>query len=182
MSTSGGNATGYEAIGAGLSLTTRIIGTTTTQSGNGQLTLGALLLPLGIKVVSLGLEVVTAGDAGCTVTPALYADDGTGKPGALVLAGATFAADAAGIKSAAAAATLAPGWLWAGYLVLAAPVTAPIVRASPPPVIGPLGGVFQSNPANLQQSVFQQNGLGALPAQFAGGMASSNIAILQIGT
>lgn len=144
--------------------------------------LGAFYLPFGLTVVQLGLLVTAAGSVGATGTPLIYADDGTGQPGTLALAGPALDVTATGAKLGAAAATLPPGWYWGGALTLGAPTTLPTYQAGTANNANPAGGIAVATNADTKATAFSRSGQAA-PPNPAGAVATNvNIPDLFIGT
>jgi hypothetical protein len=65
-----------------------------------------------VTIDRLGAEVSAAGEAGSLVRLGIYADDGTGRPGALVLDAGTILGDSATVQSITVSQTLTRGWYW----------------------------------------------------------------------
>lgn len=82
-----------------------------------------------ISIVRLGAEVSTAGEAGSLVRLGIYADDGTGYPGALVLDAGTIAGDSATVQEITVSTVLTPGLYWVGAVVQNVVTTQPHLRA-----------------------------------------------------
>jgi hypothetical protein len=97
---------------------------------NASLRLAPLQVPRSLSIDRIGAEVTTAGDAASTLTLCIYADDGSGYPGALVLNAGTVAADSTGVKEITLGSpqALTPGTYWIGATTLGVTTTAPIVR------------------------------------------------------
>ena len=76
----------------------------------------------------IGAEVTAAGDSGSVLRIGIYADDGTGYPGALVLDAGTIAGDAIAVAEIATSFTLTPGLYWVGAVVQGVTTTQPTVR------------------------------------------------------
>ncbi|HEX6912590.1 MAG TPA: hypothetical protein VF142_19445 [Longimicrobium sp.] len=87
-------------------------------------TAAPFVVPRATAFDQLALEVTTSA-AGATVRLGVYADDGDGRPGALVLDAGTVDASSIGLKTRAAAFTLQPGLYW---LVAAARGGSPTTR------------------------------------------------------
>ena len=81
-----------------------------------------------MQFVRIGAEVTAAGEAGSVVRLGIYADDGTGYPGALVLDAGTIAGDSATVQEITIAQVLTPGLYWIGGVVQNAPATRPSLR------------------------------------------------------
>lgn len=90
----------------------------------------------------IGIEVTSGGSVGAVIRFGLYADDGTGYPGALIYDAGQFAATGTGAigdttDAVLAAISIARGsLLWFAMVVQGAPATAPTVRANSGPITG----------------------------------------------
>lgn len=180
MSVSGGTG-GYSRIPTGQQFNVASQSASTSATlGNGNYRAAPVYLPFPITLTQLGVEVTGVGDAGCTLTPAVHADDGTGQPGTLVGAGAAVAGDAVGVNLGAAAFTVPAGWTWWGAILLGVTVTQPTVRAiTTAPGGSPLGGISRGNTG--PSSVFvQRSGLAAVPSPF-GAVAYGGVAPAIVG-
>ena len=82
-----------------------------------------------MQLVRIGAEVTAAGEAGSVVRLGIYADDGTGYPGALVLDAGTIAGTSATVQEITIAQVLTPGLYWIGGVVQNAPTTQPTLRS-----------------------------------------------------
>jgi len=126
--------------------------------------LRACPLPVG-KAVTLdriGLEVTTA-VATAVVRLGIYADDGNGYPGALVLDAGTIDASTTGFKEIVINQALAAGLYW---LVGVAQTAAPTVRATS----GAVPGLSVATSQSTLAGAYTQAGVtGALPANFTAG-------------
>lgn len=144
--------------------------TTTNTWGSGNNRTTQWDVPNAVNLVRVGLEVTSAGSAGCVVRVGVYADDGFGRPGALVKDCGTIAADAIGVVySAVVNQALPAGRYHIGGTLQGAPATQPTIRTSNIPGIGPVA--MPSGPGVNQVSWgYTQSGInGALPANFVVG-------------
>ena len=95
-------------------------------TGTGRFTPWRVRYPLSIT--RLGAEITSAGDAGSVLRIGIYADDGTGYPGALVLDAGTIAGDSVAVQEITVAITLPPALYWVGGVVQEVTSTQPTVR------------------------------------------------------
>lgn len=98
--------------------------------GTGTLRAVPFYTPVALSVARIGAEITAAGDAGGRLRLGVYADNGSGFPGALVIDAGTIAADAVATAEATLASpvTLTPGWYWLAAVVQAVTTTQPTVR------------------------------------------------------
>jgi len=110
---------------------TPIWGSTGTQLlTSNQLRLACFYVPNQVTLSRIGAEITLAGEAGAVLRLGIYADDGTGQPGALVVDAGTVPADVAAVVETVINVTLNPGFYWVGGVPQSCPTTAPTVRAS----------------------------------------------------
>lgn len=102
--------------------------TTNNTLGVGTLRLTPFFNPVPLSIVRLGAEVTAIGDIGSKLRLGMYLDDGTFRPGQLLLDGGQIAGDSATVQELIIAATLPAGWIWVGGAVQAVTVTQPTVR------------------------------------------------------
>lgn len=153
--------------------------TTSGALGNGTLKVAAWILDGDVTLSAIAADISAAGDAGAAkFRPAIYADDGTYYPGALVVDGTQLAADAIAVPEAAINVTLAAGVYWIGGVVQGVTTTQPTVRT--------ISGWFPRLPVAVSTAKpaaagslcgYQIAGItGALPSTFtAGGTGTANI-------
>lgn len=149
--------------------------TLSTSAGLGVGTMRALpfYVPNQITITRLGSEISAVGEAGSKLRLGIYADDGTGRPGSLLLDAGTINGDSATVQEIAGLSlSLGPGWYWAVGCVQVVTTTQPTVRsvtAHPNPVY------FASIPTAAGTAVgFVQNGVtGAFPATFTVGSTTA---------
>lgn len=103
--------------------------TTSNTLGNGTLRVTPFVVPRRVSLTKIGLEVTSGGDAASTLRIGIYADDGAGYPGALVLDAGTVAGDAIAVAEITIALALEPGLYWTGAVVQGVTVTQPTVRS-----------------------------------------------------
>lgn len=103
---------------------------TTASPTNGTAHATPFLVGNGATFVSIGCNVTSAGTASVAVTRlGIYADNGKGYPGALVVDGGTVASDATGFKTATISQALAPGLYWLVAVTQGAPTGVPTYTA-----------------------------------------------------
>lgn len=110
-------------------LTTPHTATNTSNTlGNGTGRFSPWVVNRTMSLSKIGTEVTAAGEAGSLVRLGIYADDGTGYPGALVLDAGTIAGDSVAVQEVTISQVLAPGLYWVGAVVQNAPSTQPRLR------------------------------------------------------
>lgn len=87
-------------------------------------------LPNAVTLSRVGAEVTTIGDVGSKLRLGFWADDGTGRPGTLLLDAGQIAGDSATVQEIVISLALAPGIYWVGGAVQAVTVTPPTLRTS----------------------------------------------------
>ena len=182
MSTSGGNPGGWYQPAAGQWLITPNGALVNGQLVNQQLVLAPLFLPFPLAVTQTAIGVTTAGGAGATVQPCVYATGVHGLPGALTAAGPALAAAAVGTPQAAWAVELPAGWCWIGALCLAATAPAPIVDAFTDIQPSQFGGAAAVPAAGSAGNLALQGGRAALPAVFAGALGNAGAPAVWLST
>lgn len=103
---------------------------TTAASGNGTLRCASSYIPNTATLVRLGAEVTIVGEAGSKVRLCVYGDDGTGRPGSLVVDGGQIAGDSATVQEVTVSSAVGPGRYWFCGGVQSAPTTQPTIRTS----------------------------------------------------
>lgn len=106
-------------------------GTVATSASLGPATLRVAkkYVPNRVTITRMGAEITTVGDAGSKLRLGIYADDGTGRPGSLVLDAGTINGDSATVQEIAGlATTIGPGWYWFGGAIQLVTVTQPTIR------------------------------------------------------
>lgn len=146
-------------------------GNTLTSAGLGNNTFHAtpFWIPNTVEISRIGGEVTVAGDAGSKVRFGIYADDGTGRPGALLLDAGQIAGDSATVQEISGLSlTLASGVYWIGGVIQNAPITQPTMRC--PNLAGVIVNTDIGTTAPAANQVaggFQMPGIsGALPSTF----------------
>lgn len=133
----------------------------------GSLRVAPKYIPNAVTLDRLGAEVSVTGDAGSLVRLGIYADDGTGKPGALMLDAGTILGDSATVQSITISKALTAGWYWFGAVTQNITVTPPTVRSATA-LIEPVVVAYSAAPAANTPAVgYSTSGVtGALPATF----------------
>lgn len=114
---------------------------TSATLGNGSLRVSPLLLTRQITISAIGADFTVAGDAASVFRMAIYGDDGTCYPGALLLDGGSISTGTGNAGTVATggtpgtymntgitALTLVPGIYWTGGTVQGVTVTQPTMR------------------------------------------------------
>lgn len=133
------------------------------------------------RFTAIGAFITTGGSAGATAELGIYADNGEGYPGALVLDAGSVAVVSTGAAAeiSGLTQTLAPGLYWLVYGATGSPVTqaTPSRYSSPPVVI--VGG---SGPTAVSIGYDATGALtGALPAAYpAGANVTATAPIVQL--
>jgi hypothetical protein len=156
----------YHPVSAGSS------GTSSTLA-NGSLRVAPFFVPNSVTLSRIGAEITSAGDAGCKLRLGIYADDGTGYPGALVLDAGTIAGDSVAVQEITISQALSPGLYWIGGAVQLVTVTQPTVRTTgtwTPPVSIRAGTTIPSAGASMIGYVHGSVS-GALPSSFTATVA-----------
>jgi hypothetical protein len=118
------------------------VNTSATQ-GNALLRLVPFIVPQALTIAQIGTEFTVAGDAASIFRMAVYADDGTGYPGSLLLDGGSISTGTGNAGTVATGGTpgvymntgitplaLAPGMYWTGGAVQGVAVTQPTMRTA----------------------------------------------------
>lgn len=90
---------------------------------NGALFVHPFPIPRALTATRIGVDITIVGSAGSLVRMGIYLDDGTGKPGALLLDAGTVIGTGAGLILATISQALSPGFVWVGAVNQGAPVT-----------------------------------------------------------
>lgn len=160
-----GGAT-QQFLSSGRYIGTVATGFSTTAPAQGLAT--AVSLPLGNTgtIDRIGIEVTAAGEAGSVIRLGVYSDDGTGKPGALLLDAGTVPGDGAtGFKELTIDQILGADLYWLVHVNQLCPTTAPTVRSmtSATAPLGDTTALNMSNPGG--RNGYQKTAvIGALPA------------------
>lgn len=132
-----------------------------------------------ITIAQMGIEFTAAGDAGSFYHPAIYADDGSGFPGALVLDAPTISTGTGNAGTVAtngvpgvylgtpgSPPTLQPGLYWVGGALQSAPVTQPTFRTAAFASQFPGGNNALPGTGAFSGGFSQASVSGAMPANF----------------
>lgn len=128
-----------------------------------------------VTIDGLSIYVQVAGEATSVFRFGIYADDGSGFPGALILDAGTVATATTGNKILAIAAlALQPGLYWFGGVIQAAPTTTPALNSAAnewtPPILLP-----------QDQNAPQQGNVGARATVIAGALPTPFPTALRLG-
>ncbi|OZE77241.1 hypothetical protein CH305_18570 [Rhodococcus sp. 15-649-2-2] len=151
---------------------TAVSGTSTSSaSPNQQVRAQPWLLDRSVTIDRIGVEVTVAGGAGTKWRLGIYADNGNGYPGALVLDADAVAGDVVGmIEKTITALRLPAGLWWVAAVMQDAATTPPTVRvlnAWSPPVMMTLGTALPANGSVGAAGFTQSNVSAALPDTFS---------------
>lgn len=142
---------------------------TSNTLANGTLRLTPWFVERAVTIDRIGGEITVIGDVGSKLRLGIYADDGGGYPGALLLDAGQIAGDSATVQELTVSQTLQPGLYWIGAAVQAVTTTQPTVRTIVSSWLPPALLIFgTSAPAAAATSVGHSMGgvTGALPANF----------------
>lgn len=146
--------------------------TTNNNFGFGSLRATVFPVPRQITVTELHCEVTVAGDAGSVVRMGIYADDGFGYPGALLVDGGTDIATTTGMKVVAfSAVTLLAGNYWVAAVYQGGTVTQPTVRVISTAAVA-IGTSSAPTTAAAAVCYLQTGVTGALPSTFTTSVAA----------
>lgn len=98
--------------------------------GNGSLRVSPMIVTRTMTIDRLGSEVATVGDVGSKVRLGIYSDDGTGRPGNLLIDAGQIAGDSATVQELTISQQLTPGIYWFGGVVQSVTTTQPSVRCA----------------------------------------------------
>lgn len=102
---------------------------TANTGGNNIMRVSPAVITSTLPISRLWVEHTAAGEATSVFRIGIYADDGTGWPGSLVLdAGTVAMSGAAAVQEVTVSLTLAPGLYWVGGAVQGSPTTQPTLR------------------------------------------------------
>jgi hypothetical protein len=125
-------------------------------------------------LIAVGGEITVIGDVGSKVRVGIYADNGNGYPGALILDAGQLAGDVVAVSELAVGPLAIPaGWYWLGGVVQLVVTTTPTIRtiaapALPASWVFPLGTGIPT--AGSTTGCYSIGGFSAaLPATFPGG-------------
>lgn len=152
-------------------------GSTSSTLGNGLLRLTPFLVPNACRISRIGGDVSAAGEAGSKLRLGIYADDGTGYPGQLVLDAGPIAGDSATVQEITVNQALAAGVYWIGGVVQSATTSQPTVRIqsgwhSPIPMRSPSLPTASAGVSGFSQASVT----GALPPVFTSSVTTAGAA------
>jgi hypothetical protein len=150
---------------------------TSVTLGNGTLRVQPVYIPIGCTIQALFSEFTVAGDAPSLLATCVYADNGRGMPGALLITGPTISTGSGNSGSVATAGTagvyagaitpqpVSPGIYWIGGVVQGVTTTQPTMRIGQWTEYS-LGTSGLPGTAGLAFAYQQASITGALPATF----------------
>lgn len=146
---------------------------------NGVLRVSPFCVPNQVTVSRIGAEVTVAGDSGSKVRLGIYADDGTGRPGNLVVDAGQIAGDSATVQgiTLGTPVTIGPGIYWAAWAVQSVTSVSPTLRTNQD--IGMNMEAGTSDPTTgLNVFGFLQNSVtGALPSTWGSSYSVSGLGV-----
>lgn len=146
--------------------------------GVGNLRLVPWVVRRTTTLATIGAQITVAGEAGSKVRLTIYADDGTGRPGALVIDAGQLDGTVVGSAELAASVVLAPAVYWLGAVVQSVVTTQPTlitITGWLPPITLPLGTAIGATVGASTIGVQQTGVTAAAPTAFAmtGGSGSA---------
>lgn len=130
-------------------------------------------------ITRLGAGISTIGEAGSKLRLGIYADDGSGRPGNLVVDGGTINGDSATAQEVTVAAPLARGLYWCTSVVQVVTTTQPTVYTllgSWTPPVDILYGTSAPPAAGTVTALSATGVTGALPSTFPAGLSPTTTA------
>lgn len=140
--------------------------TTSAALTNALLRIAPYYIPNAVTLTKIGCEVATTpGEAGSKVRLGIWADDGAGYPGSLILDAGQIAGDAVAVAELTISQALGPGMYWFGAVCQSAPTTQPTLRCSTQPSVAytPIG-TSAPTASYGTQCLYQASVTGALGA------------------
>lgn len=137
--------------------------------GNSTLRVVPWIVERTISIDRLVGDISAVGEAGSLLRMGIYADDGGGYPGSLIVDGGTIAGDSATVQQVTISTTLTPGVWWIGAAVQAAATTQPTVRivSGWHPTVPLRAGSALPGAASTQTGYSMTGVTAALPASFS---------------
>lgn len=137
-----------------------------------------LFIPKAATFDRIFAEVTGAGTAGAVVRLGIYADDGSGSPGALIVDGGTIDGTSATIQSVTISQALSAGWVWLASAVQGAAGTRPTMRSTGTSqvTLEPVGDPNMDFLAN--HGYFRASITGALPTPFTPTAGAGNLIVM----
>lgn len=135
-----------------------------------------LWVPAQATISRIGGEITVVGDAGSKIRFAIYDDDGTGRPGALILDAGTIAGDSATVQEIVVNQAITPGLHWMAAVSQLVTVTEPTVRVVTSAGIEPALDAGTAIPvAGAVSATWNLAGVvGAFPGTYAGGVPGNS--------
>lgn len=129
-----------------------------------------------VTLTRIGAEVTAVGDAGSKVRLGIYADNGAGYPGALLVDAGTIAGDSATVQEIAINLKLTPGVYWVGAVIQNVTTTQPTLTCptssgAVPPVTSTTTTIPTVGSARL--GYVATSVTGALPTAFPPGSSNA---------
>lgn len=142
--------------------------TSTASIGQGILRLLPWYIQSGVSLTRIGAEVTAAGDAGSKFRLGIYADNGSGYPGALVLDAGQINGDSNTVQEVTITQSLTPGLYWIGGATQSVSSTAPTYRVVTTwhPTVPMSTGASAPTAGQLVVGYQQSSVTGGLPATF----------------
>lgn len=141
--------------------------TTSVTQGNNTLRMIPFVVPNNVTIIRIGAEITLAGDGTSVLRLGIYADDGTGRPGALVIDAGTIPGNVVAVQEIVVNQALSAGLYWTAAVIQGVVTTQPTVRVVSNSGIAPQIDVLSAIPAAGVSIVgFSQNAVVAagLPA------------------
>lgn len=141
---------------------------TAATTGTGTLRLCPVVIPKAVTVTRIVGEVTIAGDAGSKVRYGIYADDGNGLPGALVLDAGTILGDSVAVQEITVSQALPAGVYWVGGVAQIVTTTQPTIKIinQGSQMFTPLG-TSTPTAGSVAAAVTMSGVTGALPANYS---------------
>ena len=141
---------------------------------NGTLRAIPFWVPNAVTISRIGGECTLAGDAASVLRLGIYADDGTGRPGALVIDAGTISGFSATVQEITISQALTPGIYYAAGVVQGVTVTQPTIRINASASLIPVDAHTSMPAANASPMCFFMAGVTAgLPAFTVAGTTGS---------
>lgn len=124
-------------------------------------------IPNVVTLVRIGSDIAGAGDVGSKLRLGLYSDDGTGRPGNLLLDAGTIAGDSVAVQEITISQAVGAGICWAAAAVQIVTVTQPTVRTQGAGALAGMdAGTATPAAGALSGAVSVAGVAGAFPATF----------------
>lgn len=122
-----------------------------------------LAVPADSSIDRIAVDVITAGGAGAVMRLGLYNDNGTGRPGTLLLDAGTVDVSTTGTKEIIVAQALSAGLIWMVAVVQGAAATRPTMRSHAQGFVASIHGNNAIDILEVAYAYFQGGVSGALP-------------------